>query len=95
MKHPEPNFVCDITGKKHPVSEMRTMWNGLYVHKSQWEPRQPQDFVKPVRSPRPILDARPYKEPVFASEAIPEGVRLTEDGEYRITENVSDYRITE
>jgi len=58
-KTPEVNFICDISGFKHPKSQMRKMWNGLYVHKSQWEPRQPQDFVKAVRPPKAVDNARP------------------------------------
>lgn len=95
MKHPEPNAICDISGKKYPISEMRTMWNGLYVHKTQYEKRQPQDFVKPVRVPKPILNARPDKDPVFATEAIPANVILTEDGTPMIMENELSYMVTE
>lgn len=67
-KHPEVNYECDLSGKKYPKSQMRMMWNGLYVHKSQWEPRQPQDHVKPIRPPKPVKNARPYTDPVFATQ---------------------------
>ena len=67
-KHPEVNAICDLSGKKYPKSQMRTMWNGLYVHKSEWEPRQAQDFVKPIRPPRPVKDASPDADPTFATQ---------------------------
>lgn len=67
-RNPEPNAICDITGFKHPKSQMRMMWNGLYVHKDEWEPRQPQDFVKPIRSQKPVKNARPHRTPVFNTQ---------------------------
>jgi hypothetical protein len=93
-KHPEPNYICDITGFKHPRSEMVEMWNGLYVHKTQWEKRQPQDFVSPVRVPNPILDARPYTEPTYTSYT-PASLFITEDGDPFIIEGEQQYFVTE
>lgn len=93
-KTPEPNSTCDITSRKHRKSQMMEMWNGLYVHKSQYERRHPQDFIQPVRVSKPILNARPYKEPTFAPEAIPDNVILAEDGTALITEQ-SQYIVGE
>jgi hypothetical protein len=59
MDAPEPVFICDITGRKYPRSQMRKMWNGLMVHKDEWEPRQPQDFGQPVRPSTPLRKVRP------------------------------------
>jgi len=67
-KHPETNYICDLSGFKYPRSQMRMMWNGLYVHKSQWEPRQPQDFVKPIRPPKAVENSRPHVEPTFVTQ---------------------------
>lgn len=67
-KHPEPNFICDLSGKKYPKSQMRMMWNGLYVHKSEWEPRHPQDFTKPVRPSKGLKNARPDSDPTFVTQ---------------------------
>ena len=67
-KHPEVNFICDLSGKKYPQSQMRMMWNNLYVHKSEWEPRQPQDFVKPIRPPKAVKHARPDSDPTFVTQ---------------------------
>ncbi len=47
MYIPKDNWViCERTGIKFRKSEMRKEWTGLYVHRSSWEPRHPQDFVK-------------------------------------------------
>ena len=44
---PKDNWViCQRTGIKFRRSEMRKEWNGLWVHRSVWEPRHPQDFVR-------------------------------------------------
>ena len=67
-KHPEVQYESDLSGFKYPKSQMRMMWNGLYVHKSEWEPRQPQDFVKPIRTPNAVKNARPHTSPVFVTQ---------------------------
>ena len=46
LKRGEHNFICDRDGFKYKSSEMRKEWNGLRVHKSNFEPRHPQDFVR-------------------------------------------------
>ena len=46
MKLGDHNAISDRSGKKFKASEMRLQWNGLYVHKSEWEPRNEQDFLK-------------------------------------------------
>ncbi len=38
--------TCPITGRKHYRSEMKMRWDGLLVHQSQWNPRQPQDIIR-------------------------------------------------
>ena len=40
---------CDRTGAVVNSSDCRMQWNGLYVLKSEWEPRHPQDISKPAR----------------------------------------------
>jgi len=38
--------ICDRDGFKYKASEMVREWNGLRVHKSNYEPRHPQEFVR-------------------------------------------------
>jgi len=38
---------------------MRKTWDGLWVHKSEWEPRHPQDFVKGVKDHQAVSEPRP------------------------------------
>lgn len=42
------NARCDRCGKKVKGSTLRQTWNNLYTCAKCWEPRQPQDFVRPV-----------------------------------------------
>jgi len=46
FKKGDHNAICDRDGGKYKASEMRKEWNGLIVHKSNFEPRHPQDFVR-------------------------------------------------
>lgn len=58
MKFPEPNYICEISGRKCRKSEVRKMWDGKIVHKDEYEVRQPQDFTDKVRAPKPLRKIR-------------------------------------
>jgi len=57
-------IIDDRTGWKIPYRDARTEWNGMRVHKDQWEPKHPQ-LTPPriaadnlgLRNPRPDNDA--------------------------------------
>ena len=38
--------VCDACGKRYLASQLRQRWDGLMVCPSDYEVRQPQDFVR-------------------------------------------------
>jgi hypothetical protein len=42
------NAICDVCGREFRASQMTQRWDGLMVCKDDWEPRQPQDFVRGV-----------------------------------------------
>lgn len=42
------NTRCDRCGAKRKGDELRKTWDGLWVCPEHWEPRQPQDFVRPI-----------------------------------------------
>ena len=42
------NAICDRCGFKFKASELKREWTGLMVCPRDWEPRQPQDFVRGV-----------------------------------------------
>jgi hypothetical protein len=56
------NVISDRDGGKYKRSECRKEWNGLLVHRDEWEPRHPQDFVKGVKDDMSVPDPRPGAE---------------------------------
>ena len=42
-------IISDYSGRKIRFSEARKTWDGFWVHWTEWEPRQPQDFVRGVK----------------------------------------------
>lgn len=40
------NLICDVCGKKYKASDAKKRWDGFIVCPSDYETRQPQDFVK-------------------------------------------------
>jgi hypothetical protein len=55
----------DRTGFRVYGSDCRMQWNGLFVRKESWEPRQPQDFVKSKKDDQTVPIARPGTDPEF------------------------------
>ena len=64
-KHGDYNAICDKCGFKYKASQLRKTWDNLMVCKKDWEPRQPQDFVKGVKDKQTVPWARPEPENVF------------------------------
>lgn len=54
------NAECYVCGRKYKASEMRKHWQGYMVCDKDWEPRQPQDFVRgvPDQQTPPWVQAR-------------------------------------
>jgi hypothetical protein len=59
--------VCDSCGRKMKGSELRQRWDGLKVCQDDWEPRQPQDFVRGVAD----YQAPPWTRPEASNLFIP------------------------
>lgn len=49
----------DRSGFVYPASEMVTQWDGLLVHRSEVEERNPQEFVRARKDPEALTDVRP------------------------------------
>lgn len=82
------NAVCYECGRKRKASALKKNWQGYYVCKEHWEPRQPQDFVRPV----PDVITPPWAQPpsgifVFGDPLITETSSLIENFDYILTEN--------
>lgn len=58
----DPWLQCDRSGFKVRRSQTRQEWNGLIVRKSDWESRQPQDFVRGRADKQSFPGSRPEPE---------------------------------
>lgn len=51
--------ICDITGFRYKLKDMKKTWDGLLVGPDQWSPKHPQLMPKPAPiDPQAIKDAR-------------------------------------
>jgi len=56
--------ISDISGQAFPWNEMVTQWNGLFVHYSEFESKQPQLDPKPsAADPTALPNTRPQQDP--------------------------------
>jgi len=61
----EWKVLCDSCGKEFLASELRQRWDGFMVCTRDWEPRQPQDFVRGVADQQAVPWSRPEPSDVF------------------------------
>lgn len=59
--------ICDSCGRELLASELQKRWDGLMVCSRDWEPRQPQDFVKAIIDHQAIPWSRPEPSDSFVS----------------------------
>ena len=57
--------ICDQCGRKFKISQLQQRWDGLRVCSKDWEPRQPQDFVRGVADYQVPAFTRPEQEDTF------------------------------
>ncbi len=53
------NAICDVCGRLFKGSQLQVRWDGIMACSEDWEPRQPQDFVRGV----PDIQTPPYTRP--------------------------------
>lgn len=74
-------MVSDRSGQVFPANEIVRQWDGLLVHKSEEEPRHPQEFVRgvvddyTVREPR---DRAPYEKTLSTGNTATFSVELVD-----------------
>ena len=83
------NAICDVCGFKFKASQMKKRWDGLMVCHSDYELRNPQDFLRLPKEQINTPWSRPEHTDVFLTDNV-----LTESGDNVITES-GDYVITE
>lgn len=55
--------ICDITGFRYRLREMKRTWDGLLVGPDQWSPKHPQlTPVKQVQDPQALKNPRPQEK---------------------------------
>jgi hypothetical protein len=62
--------ICDSCGRKLKASELRQRWDGLKVCQDDWEPRQPQDFVRGVADYQAPPWTRPEPSDLFIQNEV-------------------------
>ena len=64
--------ISDRSGLEFPYTEMVKEWNGMLVHSSEFEPKQPQLAPKPKGSdPQGLLNARPARTETAVPRLLP------------------------
>ena len=64
--------ISDRSGLEFPYVEMVKEWNGMLVHSSEFEPKQPQLDPKPKGSdPQGLLNARPARTETAVPRLLP------------------------
>lgn len=61
------NFICQRCGEKYKSSMMRMEWTGLRVCDRCWEPRHPQDLIRPIKDDQGVPWSNPQTPPIFVS----------------------------
>jgi len=96
-------FISDRSGMEYPYTEMVKEWNGARVHKSEFEPKTPQDNPKrhrsdaePLQFPRPARTENATERLLtlnpFRNEAGSSVVKIFEPGHGRSTGDTVRFR---
>ena len=64
-KHGDCKAVCDQCGQTYDGSALKKRWDGAMVCQGDWEPRQPQDRVRPRAERQTVDNPRPRPPLVF------------------------------
>jgi hypothetical protein len=70
--------ISDRSGMAFPYNEMVREWNGAWVHKSEYEPKQPQLEPKPTNAdPQALTRARPARTEFPTEDFLPDNPLTT------------------
>lgn len=69
-KNGDFNAICDFCGKKFKASKLKKTWDGYMVCPRDWEPRQPQDFVRGVEDDSSTPFSKPEATATFVAAAV-------------------------
>ncbi|MBR7969103.1 hypothetical protein [Burkholderia cenocepacia] len=57
--------ICDVCGQAYHSNQLKERWDGLMCCPQDWNPRQPQDFVRGVIDRQYVPWSRPDVQPPF------------------------------
>ena len=63
--------ICDVCGRLFKEHDLQRRWDGVMVCSGDWEPRQPQDFVRGVADKQAPPWARPEASDDFLFTCTP------------------------
>jgi hypothetical protein len=69
------NVVCDSCGFKFKADELRLRWDGFFVCGPCWNPRQPQDLIRPPKEDLSLPFTRPEPPEDFINVCTLKGIQ--------------------
>jgi hypothetical protein len=86
------NVICDSCGRQFKAGDLKLRWDGLMVCQGDWEPRQPQDFVRGVADIQAPVWTRPQSSDTFIpinwTQQPSETVSLDDSVQKNVTKNI-------
>jgi hypothetical protein len=64
------NAICDVCGRKFKFSRLRQKWDNTWACEQDWEPRQPQDYLKGIMDNMSVPLSRPDPPNLFIQDEI-------------------------
>lgn len=64
------NAICDVCGRKFKFSRLRQKWDNTWACEQDWEPRQPQDYLKGIKDNMSVPLSRPDPPNLFMQDEI-------------------------
>lgn len=65
FKSGEWNALCDVCGFKFKAKDLKDRWDGLKVCNQDWEPRHPQELIRPMPDQIKLPWTRPEPQDQF------------------------------
>ena len=64
------NAICDVCGRKFKFSRLRQKWDNTWACEQDWEPRQPQDYLRGIPDNMSVPLSRPDPPNSFIQDEI-------------------------
>lgn len=64
------NAICDVCGRKFKFSALRQKWDNTWACSADWEPRQPQDYLRGIPDNMSVPLSRPDPPNLFIQDEI-------------------------